>query len=982
MPGDGIAETSLNGLSISPAADSPVGSTNSLAAAGGKSDDTRVTTRSVRFVVQAETRFGERIRLVCNHGASAYSETGVELVCERDGRWGAEIVVSPHQDIEYMYARVGVDGELVYEHGGYRTAKIDEGVLVSELLFLDVFRDSPCIERDVFGSSAFRSVVFRRDEVVAGENAPFQDARNEAAATKALILGMGAFVARFEVFAERVAKDDEICVVGTADGIGASQVENAVKMFETDGASWSVCVAFPKHVLESGVLSFWYVIRNKITKVVRLQEIEKRSVTLEKSELDFLANNDGDPRSVKVVNFPSEKVFQYPRRWKGAGIALPVFSIRSKESCGVGEFNDIPKVVDLCVATGHKLLQLLPVNDTTSNNDWRDSYPYSAVSSFALHPQYINLQSLGKMPNDMLKEYCQERDTLNALKDIDYIRMMKVKMRFLKRFYAMEKADFLQSKEFVAWFKENQNWLVPYALFRFFMEVNGGPNFDEWGARKFMTTQEMQEMAAPDSFHFDYLGLVYYTQFHLHKQLTKASQYAAEHEVVLKGDLPIGVNRYCADTWVNPHLFRLDMQAGAPPDYFSEYGQNWYFPTYDWEAMSKDNYAWWRARLGHMSKYFHAYRIDHILGFFRIWEIPGGARTGMSGRFFPAHALSRQELESRGLWDIDRFCFPYVHDGLLQEMFKDNWWKIKDRFFDALYSDRLKFKKDFDTERKVEAVLDLPEDAPEGERKYNEFVKNMLFQLFNNVCLLRDRVDPDLFHPRYELYKTRSYNDLRSEEWKSVLHELHDDYFFKRQDELWRKSAMDKLPMMKAASNMLVCGEDLGLLPSSVPYVMRETSILSLAVQRMPAGDTEFGIPSEYKYECVATTSSHDVSTFRGWWQELTDEGRYRYWTQVMQRHGRSSIPRWCSTDIIEWAISDHLACPAMWVIFPIQDLLGMDQEIRRPEASEEQINDPSNPRHQWKFRLHLDTDAILAKRDLVAKMATLNERYGRNRPY
>ncbi|CDF34252.1 Disproportionating Enzyme type 2 [Chondrus crispus] len=747
-------------------------------------------------------------------------------------------------------------------------------------------------------------------------------------------------------------------------------------MADCNSPVWETCVALPADAMD---VSYRFIIRNKATKKLVLEDVVERRLCLNHEDKVFLSKKAG---VAPIVLAPSEASIRFPTNWKGAGVALPVFSIRSATSCGVGEFNDLPKVVDLCVAAGYQLLQLLPINDTTSNNNFRDSYPYSAVSSFALHPQYLNIESLGNMPSSVAKEYRVEKDRLNALDKIDYMKVMEVKTRFIRMMYKRYKEEFLESKEFLTWFEDNQGWLVPYALFRFFMEVNGSSNYDQWGARKSVSLADMEKLASPESFHFEYLGVAYYTQFHLHKQLSAAAKYAAEHHVVFKGDLPIGVNRYCVDTWVNPHLFRLNMQAGAPPDFFSAHGQNWFFPTYNWDAMSKDNYAWWRYRLGHMAKYFHAYRIDHILGFFRIWEIPAGFKTGMSGRFYPAHGISRQELESLGLWDIDRFVKPYVHDGILQELFHEDWWKIKDRFFEPLWHDRLKFKEEFDTERKVEQALVLPEDAPKAEKQYNENVQNHLFDIFNNVCLLADVEDPNAFHPRFKMQTTKSYAELDSNEWKGALCNLHEDYYHRRQEELWKKNGLERLPMMKSASEMLVCGEDLGMVPHCVPAVMKETSILSLAVQRMPAGDVEFGKPSEYPYECVATTSSHDTSTFRGWWEEIPRELRAQYWTEIMGRSRDTQPPAICTPEIVEWAVADHLASPAMWTIFPLQDILGMDQKLRVKDAASERINDPSNPDHVWCFRLHLNIEDITTNEGFVGKLARLNMQHNRGSAY
>lgn len=925
---------------------------------------------TIRFCITAATQYGQCIQLTLKSATTTATHSANQLTFESSGVWTVHIK-HPPIPITYTYS-LRENGNITPEPGTPRELILSPYALRGDLLVRDVWRATPDHTRDIFSTAAFSSVIFHRGRAAK----PISDALDDAAASRALVLGPGAFVARFAVFVERVAPRHTVCVMGDIPALGNNDPKKAVELSDVQSPIWAASVAVPPGVRR---VSFRYLVRRGEDEECVLEKGPARVLELNDSDAQFLSRRPG---VAAVVFVPSEKPFAFPMKWRGAGVALPVFSIRSRDSCGVGEFNDLNKVVDFCVACGYQLLQLLPINDTCCNNDVSDSYPYSAVSSFALHPQYINVESLGNLPAKVQDEYAQEKERLNGLQQIDYVAVMKVKMRFIRHMYLLQKEDFLDSNEFTTWFKENQNWLVPYALFRFFMEVNGGSKVDEWGARSYVTPDDMEKLASPNTFHFDYLALTYFTQFHLHKQLLAASEYAAANQVVFKGDLPIGVNRNCVDTWVNPHLFRLNMQSGAPPDFFSRSGQNWSFPTYNWDAMSKDGYAWWRCRLGHMANYFHAYRIDHILGFFRIWEIPECFRTGMSGRFYPAYGISRSELESLGLWDIDRFVLPYVRDGILQQLFHGEWWKIKERFFEHLYYDRLKFKEEYNTEKKIEKALTLPKDATPAEQKYNDSVMSHMIMLLNNVCLLRDTEDEDLFHPRILLHETSSYAELPSDDWRRAFYKLHEDYMHHRQDELWRKNGMKRLPMMKAASNMLVCGEDLGMVPKCVASVMEETSILSLAVQRMPPGDEEFGNVKNYKYECVATTSSHDTSTFRGWWEEISDESRKKYWTEIMGRDKDETVPKQCTTEIVEWAIKDHLSSPAMWAIFPLQDLLGTDAKLRRANSKAEQINDPSNPNHVWSFRLHVTMEEILSRKDLTSHLRHLNISHHRGTVY
>lgn len=931
--------------------------------------------RPVRFSLSISTHYGQHIHLVYTTSPDVPLRdcTIYPLQYEHPDRWVITLS-NVYGTLRYKYILLHDDPFIdpIWEAGPERFITLSLiAPLASNFMVRDKWRASPDSASEIFSTDAFTRVLFRTNPTI---GLKLLETRISTALSTALSMTPRAIVVIFRVFVERVQQGDVVHVVGNIPELGDDDPTAAIPLADTHSPTWQAAIATSHH--SSSPILFRYIIKRGGTTVA--QDQCYRELHLSKADESFLNSSSG---TCSVVYAPSEDSFKFELPWRGAGIAIPVFSIRSRTSCGVGEFMDLIKFVDFCKAAGYQLLQLLPINDTNVFDDYRDSYPYSAVSSFALHPQYLNIDQLGPLPGDLQKEYEKERTRLNEKCEVDVVDVMRSKNRLIRELYKLNRDKFLHSPEFTQWFSQNQNWLVPYALFRFFMTINGTAQYDLWGCRKKYDAIELSDLTHQSSFHFDYIGVVYFTQFYLHKQLKAAADYAAENGVVFKGDLPIGVNRFCTDTWVNPHLFRLHMQAGAPPDYFSKFGQNWLFPTYDWDVMKKDNYGWWRSRLGHMARYFHAYRIDHILGFFRIWEIPQCFRTGMSGRFFPAYAISRQEIESTGLWDIERCTKPYVHDGLLQHLFHDDWWKIKEEYFQPMHG-RLSFKEKYNTEKKVEAALTLSEDATEQERQRADVVKKKLFELLNNVCLLQDEDDENLFHPRFMMQTTSSYTELPADNWKRSLLQMQEDYIHKRQNELWRRNGLERLPMMKSASNMLVCGEDLGMVPECVPDVLERTCILGLAVQRMPSGDAEFGIPSKYKYECVATTSSHDTSTFRGWWEEIPADVRMRYWTDVMQCNGQQRPPENCTPDIVQWVIEDHLKSPAMWAIFPLQDVLGIDKNLRRKDAKSEQINDPSNPNHVWNFRLHIAIDEVMENEEFMENLLSMNKKHKRGAIY
>eukprot|EP00171_Calliarthron_tuberculosum_P014895 IDg14895t1 len=712
---------------------------------------------TVRIVATAPTA-------VALHATASGSERALPFRRSRDDNWITDLHFDPGAPLELRIGACAPDKSAAVWDNAPRDLPVPPGSRTRGRVL--AFEDAEERTGGASRAAAFSRVLFRRSRTVSRRAA----ARARAAAVDAAaIADIPTAAVVLGVCAARVLPGHAVFVL--LEGcVATGAAPRTVALADAAAPLWSACMPVPLEELANG-MRYRFIIKDEKGRIVS-DETDMRSLSISAEHTEYLRASS--PGSAPVVLAHVNSRFRYAKKWRGSGVALPVFSIRTEVSCGVGEFSDLMAVVDWCVATGHQLLQLLPVNDTTSHLDRRDTRVYSSVSCFALHAQYLRIEELGKLPSDVQCELDEERDRLNELESIDYVEVMRVKNRLIRRMYMEHKEEFLKSAEFVEWFSEEQQWLVPYALLRFFMSVNGTCEFDKWGARSTMTPDEMERLASPDSFHFDYLGSVYYTQFHLHKQLTAASRYAAQHQVVLKGDLPIGVSRYCADTWLNPHLFRLHMNAGAPPDFFSSDGQNWDLPTYDWGAMKAGGYAWWRQRLHHMSRYFQAYRIDHILGFFRIWEIPVGFRTGMRGRFRPVRPLCRKDLEASGLWDMERFCAPYVRDSLLEEALGEQWWRVKERFFEPRWQDRLGFKEEYDNEVKVEEALRTPMGAPAKERAFNEKVKRVLIMLLNNVCLLRDEEDGDSFHPRFMLKTTSSFRDLPSDEWRRLLLDIHE----------------------------------------------------------------------------------------------------------------------------------------------------------------------------------------------------------------
>lgn len=673
--------------------------------------------------------------------------------------------------------------------------------------------------------------------------------------------------------------------------------------------------------------------------------------------------NEDNPESEDIVISDSGLYFDV-NMFKGAGVAIPVFSLRSNESFGIGEFLDLKKMIDWAKLTGQRLIQTLPVNDTTIQRNKADSYPYNTLSVFALHPLYIRLEAMGVLKDTNKRAYfIEQRRLVNASPVVDYERVDKLKWEYFQLIYKQEKATVLSQKEFKSFVEINKIWLYPYAVFSSLRDRYQNSDSSHWPEGAVFSEELMNKIIKHDS---DTINLYLFIQYHLHLQLSEVHRYAIGKEIMLKGDIPIGVSPHSVDVWVNPQLFHLNTQAGAPPDDFSAKGQNWGFPTYNWELMAKDDYAWWKARLKHMSTYFDAYRLDHILGFFRIWEVPSHVKWGLLGQFNRALPLSETDINSYGLvFEEKRFLKPYISNKVLRAIFGDSAMEVRNEFLIQNESGEYIINPKFDTQRKVSSYFSAKNELSEKDKQ----LKEGLLKLICQVLFVKDARNLDFYHPRISYQDNEAYLALSDSE-KDFYIRLYEDFFYHRHNDFWKHQGLKKIPVLIDATSMLAFGEDLGMIPSCVPEVMRDLNLLSLDIQRMPKQfGQEFGVTYFAPYLSVCTTSTHDMNPLRAWWEEDFEKTQ-RYFNNVLFENG--DAPKTCEPWIAEKIIGQHIQSPAMWVILPLQDWLAMDENLRNPDAQSERINEPDNPQNVWCYRMHIDLDKLLAARDFNSKLLNM----------
>ena len=642
---------------------------------------------------------------------------------------------------------------------------------------------------------------------------------------------------------------------------------------------------------------------------------------------------------------------------KLAGTLIPVFSLRSKGSFGVGDFGDLKMMIDWIAETNQKVLQILPVNDTTSTHTWTDSYPYSAISIFALHPQFADLRQLPAIKDrKKAEDYEALREELNALKQIDYERVNNAKTEYLRIIFKQEGEEAMKTDGFKEFMKENEHWIAPYAKYCSLRDKYGCVDFAKWKGNEQWNEADRKALLDPKTKEFKEVAFYYYVQFILNNQMRAAHEYAMARGVILKGDIPIGVNRNGCDVWHEPQYFNLNSQAGAPPDGFSINGQNWGFPTYNWQRMIDDGCQWWIRRFQNMSKFFDAYRIDHVLGFFRIWAIPTTCVHGLLGQFAPAIAMTREEIEGYGLhFQEELFTKPFIARWVVDRVFGIHAEEVIGKYLNHEHDDIFSLKPEYDTERKIEAAFagkDTDTDI---------WIRDGLYALAADVLFVRDINDSNKFHPRITAQLNFMYEALVDSD-KEKFNRIYNDYYYRRNNNFWYSEAMKKLPVLVQATRMLVCAEDLGMVPDCVAWVMDELRILSLELQQMPKDPkVKFGELWKNPYRSVCTLSTHDMPTLRQWWDEDWDRTQIYYSSQLC-RGGAAPhpLPGWLAKEII----TNQLTCPSMLCILSLQDWFAIDEKLRLPDADAERINIPANPRHYWRYRMHVNIEDLINNKE------------------
>lgn len=894
----------------------------------------------LQFSIEYITRWGEDVRVELTltdvKGREQFRVYPLETA---DGRkWLGEVSVADKNVRSFRYRYCIYCGERKVRSEWNVVPRHFRADMDKSYIFPDAWKDVP-FSSYLYTSAFVRNAVSRTADAVA--------------------LPYFGSTLMLRVDAPQLEEGEALALLGNQPALGEWNPDFAFRMKEVGLHEWCVTLSATGLVFP---IEYKYVVIDAATGAFRRwEEGENRILSVAGIAKD----------SVMVVSDVPVRLFE--KRWKAAGVVIPVFSLRSETGCGVGDFGDLKAMVDWAVLTGMRVIQVLPVYDTTIHKNWMDSYPYNSISIYALHPQYIDLRQLPEIADKKKRKvYEARRLAVNELSQVDYEAVNALKQEYVAEVFAQEGGEVLSSAAFTDFFKKNEDWLVPYAAFCVLRDRYGTAEFNKWKEYSEYRTESIRAFCRPTSPDFGKVSYYYYVQFQLHCQLSSACDYARNNGVILKGDIPIGISRNSVEAWVEPYYFNLNGQAGAPPDDFSVNGQNWGFPTYNWDVMQKDGCRWWVRRFRKMAEYFDAYRIDHVLGFFRIWEIPSDSVHGLLGHFSPSMPMSVEEIESYGLrFRKKYFTQPNINDWVLDKIFGAKAEIVKKTYLHALGVDWYEMKPEYDTQRKVEAAF-------AGKTSEEDVaLREGLYALISNVLFIPDAEKPDMYHPRISAQQDFLYKTLSGAE-QDAFNALYNDYYYRRHNEFWYEQAMRKLPVLIEATPMLVCAEDLGMVPDCVPWVMDGLHILTLEIQTMPKQQgLRFGHLENNPYRSVATIFTHDMPTLRGWWEEDAERAQ-QYFNEILQKDGEAPavMPGW----LCEEVVARHLYSPSMLCLISWQDWMAMDENLRYPDVAFERINVPANPRNYWRYRMHLTLESLMGCNGLNNKIRSLIAQSERDR--
>lgn len=640
---------------------------------------------------------------------------------------------------------------------------------------------------------------------------------------------------------------------------------------------------------------------------------------------------------------------KYPhKKTKVTGILVSLSSLRTSKSTGCGEFSDLVPLAEWCRDTGQQIIQLLPVQDTGTQ-----SSPYSALSAFALHPIYIRVSETEEYRNAPAEISRRIDSRLKEIKErydgavrFDYNGLLKEKMSLLRELYGVTDAASVRSKDLTA-FVRSHRWVRSYAVYRVLKERSDGAPWMNWSEHRDVDSDRIEALYKSRSLSND-IDFYVWLQMTAEEQFSTAGAAVSKLGIALKGDIPILMNEDSVDVWAERDIFTTASRAGAPPDMFSDLGQNWDFPVYNWEALERRDYDWWKLRLKEASRFYHAYRIDHVLGFFRIWTIPERNFSGIPGYFWPQAGFTRDELHALGFDDgrIKWLREPHVQGSWLRGLLGERWHETAGNLFSRIGDEDLYLFSDAVMGETDITGSNLPDVAI-----------GTVLQWYRDRALLE--LPNGMFTQSWTFRECSRYQALYDHErnvFEALVHRAGE-----KSEELWEKHGTKLLTFMKESTDMLTCAEDLGVIPPSVPRTLADMGILGL---RIPRWAREWGAPGEplisledYPEMTVTAPSVHDTSTLREWWTR--EKGKELLWELL---YPGEVCPESYDAHTAERVVSGFSRTQSMILVFQIQDLLALSNAYRLPNEEDERINIPGTYNDfNWTYRIPIPLETLIS---------------------
>lgn len=665
---------------------------------------------------------------------------------------------------------------------------------------------------------------------------------------------------------------------------------------------------------------------------------------------------------------------------KITGVVVPLGALYSKDNPVIGEFADLISFAQFCKTSGLQLIQLLPVNDTGTQ-----SSPYSGLSAFALHPIYIRLkdiegfEKLYAEDSKFKKQYDSLKKNHKYSLRYDYDGILNEKNAILRMIYDSTETGQTgsASEELSKWIKKN-TWVKTYCVYKNLKWNYMQASWKSWHKDdQSKTSEEIQKLWDTKAFKKDHLFYAW-IQMIADQQFCKAVDAVHEMGILLKGDMPILMNEDSCDTWAYPEFFNQNLRAGSPSDGENPAGQNWGFPTYNWKNLKAEDYIWWKDRLKNAAKYYDAYRLDHILGFFRIWAIPAADCNALNGHTEPYASLKKDDLYELG-FDDDRIRWlskPHIPTNLIEDITwnHDSACKILELLCDRIGNEELwLFKAEVKGSQNIW-------DTDFGELCNEDAafrIKQKLVEYWSNITLLE--VAKNKYIPLWTYSHSTSWQSLNDSE-KEKLEELFAGVNSKN-EKLWKKQADEIFTAITSDIKMIPCGEDLGVGIECVPKTMTQHKILGLRVIRWCREWSKEGQPyvpfEDYTPLSVTTTSVHDSTTIRSWWEgekasAISNQSSEKMSVRDMVEDGEEDF----TPEIAEQLLLEGAKSASMWYVNPLQDYLYMNKKYWLENADDERINVPGSVNNfNWTYRIPCSVEDLNKDKNLQNKIQKITVR-------